>query len=191
MNEAKQQHNKNSQQKGKTQNTESKTKQGKRRRKKQEERRRGRHSETGCDKKLDLGEQYGQTATKRQNKNTKQKACIHAGQTPIHARKDNHARNRSMRHEHEYCNTRRRCVASLHQVYCFSDYIAEILRQKISVCVSAMKFKSCPKSYLSSLVAHDCGYSLSRYTCRVTRVAADFLDLKAFCRCSGGVALHP
>ena len=37
------------------------------------------------------------------------------------------------------------------------------------------------------LVAHDCGYPL----CRATRVAADFLDCKAFCRCSTGVALHP
>ena len=26
------------------------------------------------------------------------------------------------------------------------------------------------------LVAHDCGYPLSRYTCRATRVATDFLD---------------
>ena len=41
------------------------------------------------------------------------------------------------------------------------------------------------------LVAHDCGYPLSRYTCRATRVAADFLDFTAFCRCSTGVALHP
>ena len=39
-----------------------------------------------------------------------------------------------------------------------------------------------------SLVAHDCGYPLSRYTCRATRVAAEFLDLRAFCRCSTGVA---
>ena len=45
----------------------------------------------------------------------------------------------------------------------------------------------CP---LVVLVAHDCGYPLSRYTCRATRVAADFLDFKAFCRCSTGVALH-
>ena len=41
------------------------------------------------------------------------------------------------------------------------------------------------------LVAHDCRYPLSRYTCRATRVAADFLDFIAFCRCSTGVALHP
>ena len=41
------------------------------------------------------------------------------------------------------------------------------------------------------LVAHDCGYPLSRYTCRATRVAADFLDFTAFCRCSSGVAPHP
>ena len=44
---------------------------------------------------------------------------------------------------------------------------------------------------LEGLVAHDCGYPLSRYTCRTTRVAADFLDFIAFCRCSTGVALHP
>ena len=42
-----------------------------------------------------------------------------------------------------------------------------------------------------NLVAHDCGYPLSRYTCRATRVAADFLDFIAFCRCGTGVALHP
>ena len=41
------------------------------------------------------------------------------------------------------------------------------------------------------LVAHDCGYPLSRYTCRATRVAADFLVFVAFCRCSSGVAPHP
>ena len=41
------------------------------------------------------------------------------------------------------------------------------------------------------LVAHDCGYPLSGYTCRATRVAADFLDFIAFCRCRAGVALHP
>ena len=44
---------------------------------------------------------------------------------------------------------------------------------------------------MAALVAHDCGYPLSRYTCRATRVAADFLDFIAFCRCSTGVALHP
>ena len=44
---------------------------------------------------------------------------------------------------------------------------------------------------VSCVVAHDCGYPLSRYTCRATRVAADFLDFRAFCRCSTGVALHP
>ena len=33
---------------------------------------------------------------------------------------------------------------------------------------------------LMSIVAHDCGYPLSRYTCRATRVAADFLDLESF-----------
>ena len=43
----------------------------------------------------------------------------------------------------------------------------------------------------SSLVAHDCGYPLSRCTCRATHVAADFLDFITFCRCSTGVALRP
>ena len=47
------------------------------------------------------------------------------------------------------------------------------------------------ESPVETLVAHDCGYPLSRYTCRATRVAADFLDFAAFCRCSTGVALHP
>ena len=43
-----------------------------------------------------------------------------------------------------------------------------------------------------NLAAHDCRYPLSRYTCRATtRVAADFLDFIAFCRCSTGVAPHP
>ena len=44
---------------------------------------------------------------------------------------------------------------------------------------------------IAHLVAHDCGYPLSRYTCRATRVAADFLDFIPFCRCSTGVAPHP
>ena len=44
---------------------------------------------------------------------------------------------------------------------------------------------------MATLVAHDCGYPLLRYTCRATRVAADFLDFIPFCRCSTGVALHP
>ena len=47
------------------------------------------------------------------------------------------------------------------------------------------------KKSATNLVAHDCGYPLSRYTCRATGVAADFLDFIAFCRCSTGVALHP
>ena len=46
------------------------------------------------------------------------------------------------------------------------------------------------KAVVRSLVAHDCGYPLSRYTCRATRVAADLLDFIAFCRCSTGVAPH-
>ena len=47
-----------------------------------------------------------------------------------------------------------------------------------------------PPSLGPPLVAHDCGCPLSRYTCRATRVAADFLDFIAFCRCSTGVVLH-
>ena len=42
-----------------------------------------------------------------------------------------------------------------------------------------------------ALFAHDCGYPLSRCTCRATRVATDFLHFRAFCRCSSGVAPHP
>ena len=53
------------------------------------------------------------------------------------------------------------------------------------------RFVSLNMQELPSLVAHDCGYPLSRYTCRATRVAADFLDFIAFCSCSTGVALHP
>ena len=49
----------------------------------------------------------------------------------------------------------------------------------------------CANAIFLGLVAHDCGYPLSRYTCRATRVAADFLDFIAFCRCSSGVAPHP
>ena len=56
----------------------------------------------------------------------------------------------------------------------------------------------CPEMSLENL-AREClqlsctrlRVSLSRYTCRATRVAADFLDFIALCRCSTGVALHP
>ena len=48
-----------------------------------------------------------------------------------------------------------------------------------------------PTSPLPNLVAYDCGCPLWRYTCRTIRVAADFLDFIALCRCSTGVALHP
>ena len=47
------------------------------------------------------------------------------------------------------------------------------------------------KIRVTGLAAHDCGYPLSRSTCRATRVAADFVDFTAFCRCSSGVAPHP
>ena len=51
---------------------------------------------------------------------------------------------------------------------------------------------SCPFVRPTSLsCTRYCGYPLSRHTCRATRVAADFLDFIAFCRCSTGVALHP
>ena len=52
-------------------------------------------------------------------------------------------------------------------------------------------FGGTPPHLDCNLVAHDCGYPLSRYTCRATRVAADFQDFRAFCRCSTCVALHP
>ena len=61
-------------------------------------------------------------------------------------------------------------------------------------CCSFLRSRGSPSEGTTlpeALVAHDCGYPLSRYTCRATRVAADFLDLIAFCRCSTGVALHP
>ena len=42
-----------------------------------------------------------------------------------------------------------------------------------------------------SIVAHVCGDPLSRYRYRATRVAADFLRILGFSRCSSGIALHP
>ena len=42
-----------------------------------------------------------------------------------------------------------------------------------------------------NLVAHVCGDPLSRYTCRPTRVAADFLRILGCFRCSSSIALHP
>ena len=50
---------------------------------------------------------------------------------------------------------------------------------------------SSPAIIRDRILVHDCGYPLSRYTCRATRVAADFLDFIAFCRCSSGAAPHP
>ena len=48
------------------------------------------------------------------------------------------------------------------------------------------------RSRIAATAVHSGGYPLSRYTCRATRVATDFLDFIAFCRCSTGVALsHP
>ena len=87
------------------------------------------------------------------------------------------------------------CGASSHDILTFHD----ALRSSLGItaaCDRTEKVKI-PKSAGESagprtlLVAHDCGYPLSRYTCRATRVAADFLDFTAFCRCSTGVALHP
>ena len=40
------------------------------------------------------------------------------------------------------------------------------------------------------LVAHVCGDPLPRYTCRTTRVAADFLGILGFYRCSSSIVLH-
>ena len=61
--------------------------------------------------------------------------------------------------------------------------------QGLSLIFQENNFRWSPQPGL--LVAHDCGYPLSRHTCRATRVAADFLDFIAFCRRSSGVALHP
>ena len=44
---------------------------------------------------------------------------------------------------------------------------------------------------LRLVVAHVCGDPLSRYTCRATRVAAHFLRILGFFRCSSSIALHP
>ena len=52
--------------------------------------------------------------------------------------------------------------------------------------------RSASKSFdLRSIVAHVCGDPLSRYTCRATRVAADFLRILGLFRCSSSIALHP
>ena len=48
-----------------------------------------------------------------------------------------------------------------------------------------------PHSGPRAIVAHVCGDPLSRYTCRATRVAADFLRIVGFFRCSSSIALHP
>ena len=72
--------------------------------------------------------------------------------------------------------------------------IAKKLAEFNLLTFSRKRAEHCFESTVSeerTLVAHDCGYPLSRYTCRATRVAADFLDFIAFCRCSTGVALHP
>ena len=44
---------------------------------------------------------------------------------------------------------------------------------------------------MPGIVAHVCGDPLSCYTCRATRVAADFLRILGFFRCSSNIALHP
>ena len=47
------------------------------------------------------------------------------------------------------------------------------------------------KPQQSAIVAHMCGDSLSHCTCRVTRVAADFLRILGVFRCSNSIVLHP
>ena len=78
------------------------------------------------------------------------------------------------------------------QKYCWGQY-PWVLFVSLAVTLDCTEtpFAKTPFSWFLTLVAHDCGYPLSRYTCRATRVAADFLDFIAFCRCSSGVALHP
>ena len=74
-----------------------------------------------------------------------------------------------------YCDINWRCIAIL--------FWEEVVVGVSDILLSFLSLKN--------LVAHDCGYPLSRYTCRATRVTADFLDFIAFCRCSSGVAPHP
>ena len=84
-----------------------------------------------------------------------------------------------------HCDPRTRCM--MRQVACFW--------WSASLCLfSDARWCSLPtngKGRSEGLVAHDCGYPLSRYTCRATRVAPNFLDFIVFSRCSTGVALHP
>ena len=73
-------------------------------------------------------------------------------------------------------------------------HLTNLLQEKTIITDKGRQEKRVEPPYvrrLSNLVAHDCGYPLSRYTCRATRVATDFLDFIAFCRCSSGVAPHP
>ena len=74
--------------------------------------------------------------------------------------------------------TQKNCFSLKMTIFYWSSYF-------LPFCLSCFLF------FFLSLVAHNCGYPLSRYTCRATRVAADFLDFIAFCRCSTGVALQP
>ena len=80
-------------------------------------------------------------------------------------------------------------AANLFVFFCFS-HLGEPNLLKFSPCPLNLRGEDSPPEF-RSLVAHDCGYPLSRFTCRATRVAADFLDFIAFCRCSTSVALHP
>ena len=56
-----------------------------------------------------------------------------------------------------------------------------ILAEILVVCVSQER----------NIVAHVCGDPLSRYTCRATRVATEFILCLGFFGCSRGIALHP
>ena len=52
--------------------------------------------------------------------------------------------------------------------------------------IAASRDLSCTRLRVPPVALH-----VSRYTCRATRVAADFLDCIALCRCGTGVAPHP
>ena len=72
-----------------------------------------------------------------------------------------------------------------------SDHLADGAWKEEELVLSWICIRTCGVSVSCSesifdhphpVVAHDCGDPLSRYTCRATRVATDFLDFIAFCR---------
>ena len=54
-----------------------------------------------------------------------------------------------------------------------------------------LQFSEICAAEVAFIVAHVCGNPLSRYTCRATRVATDFLRVLGFFRCSSSIAPPP